>query len=402
MPQQSYYGDKLSEHLTETPEGILICHDVPIGRVGWMDYLGEETPFAELAGQIVKVYRSPDELFSQETIASFEGKSVTNTHPAKLLDVNTIPSTERGHVQNVRQSGDYLVADLFIKDAGLKAEVLEKMKREVSSAYMCEWIPVGERKLEQRGIVGNHVAVVKNGRAGPRVAIHDHKPEGGNEPVKITQKILAAMGFQAFAKEAKPEEIAAAMDAMTEGVEPEKKEPEKKPAADEAPAWAKQLIADVDALKTAATAKPATDAATAVMDAAEKELDEEDKKEAKDADPDPDEDKKDDKKDDKSEEKKEASDAKTVLKKFVQDMKPIIMAIPDEKARLDAANKFVAAVKDARQVGAGNGYADILKTVTGNKKSAMDKAAEDRNRQDATVKATDAWNKAGAAARGGK
>lgn len=401
MPQQSYYGDKLSEHLTETPEGILICHDVPIGRVGWMDYLGEETPFTELAGQIVKVYRSPDELFSPETIASFEGKSVTNNHPAKLLDVNTIPSTERGHVQNVREAGDCLVADLFIKDTGLKTEVLEKLKREVSSAYMCEWIPVGERKLEQRGIVGNHVAVVKNGRAGPRVAIQDHKPEGGNEPVKITQKILAAMGFQAFAKEAKPEEIAAAMDAMTAGEEPANEKPDKKEAKDEAPAWAKELIADVAALKTAAAAKPATDAAAVVMDAAEKELDEEeDKKEAKDADPD--EDKKDDKKDDKSEEKKEASDAKAVLKKFVQDMKPIIMAIPDEKARLEAANKFAAVVKDARQAGVGNGYADILKTVTGNKKSAMDKAAEANNRVEATAKAAEAWNQAGVAARGGK
>lgn len=30
----AYYGSKISEHMTKTPEGFLICHDVPIARIG--------------------------------------------------------------------------------------------------------------------------------------------------------------------------------------------------------------------------------------------------------------------------------------------------------------------------------------------------------------------------------
>jgi hypothetical protein len=76
-----YFGSKISDNKVLTPEGYLICKNVPIGRVGWMDYLGEELGIEEKRGQVVKVYRSPEQLFSKATIASFEGKSVTNNHP---------------------------------------------------------------------------------------------------------------------------------------------------------------------------------------------------------------------------------------------------------------------------------------------------------------------------------
>lgn len=39
-----YYGSRISDHITETPEGYLVCHDVPIARTGTQKYLGRETP----------------------------------------------------------------------------------------------------------------------------------------------------------------------------------------------------------------------------------------------------------------------------------------------------------------------------------------------------------------------
>ena len=30
----AYYGARISPHMTRTPEGYLICHDVPINRTG--------------------------------------------------------------------------------------------------------------------------------------------------------------------------------------------------------------------------------------------------------------------------------------------------------------------------------------------------------------------------------
>ena len=38
----AYYGSKISEHMTKTPEGFLICHDVPIARIGQQEYFAGE------------------------------------------------------------------------------------------------------------------------------------------------------------------------------------------------------------------------------------------------------------------------------------------------------------------------------------------------------------------------
>ena len=38
----AYYGTKISPHMTDTPEGYLICHDVAIARSGDMVYRASE------------------------------------------------------------------------------------------------------------------------------------------------------------------------------------------------------------------------------------------------------------------------------------------------------------------------------------------------------------------------
>ena len=403
----SYYGDKISDNMSLTPEGYLTCLNVPIGRIGWMDYYGQELPadFGEPFGSLCKVYRSPEELFSDATMSSFEGKSITNTHPTMNLDISTTPMIERGHIQNVRRDSDFLVADLFVKDAGLISEIQNKLKREVSCGYDCSWHKIGDGKYEQKNIIGNHVAVVPNGRAGSKVAIHDSKPEieqilGGKKFMgKVTKQILTAMGFKAYVQDAEPEDIAKAMDAMneedekkkeTKDAEPEKKgteEPKKeevKDADETIPEWAKTLIEEVKALKVAEK-KEVNDAKT-VMDAIEEELDGE--KEVKDEEPEK-----------KEEEKKETGEkgnaADAALKKFVQDMKPIIMAIPDEKTRTETAKKFASTVHDARSYNT-DGYANILNAISNNKKSAMDAATHQRlTTTEAAEKSCNAWAAAG-------
>lgn len=418
----NYYGDKISKNMVMTPEGYLVCENVPIGRTGYMEYLGRELPsaFNEPTGELFRVYRSPEELFSEATIASFEGKPVTNTHPVANLDVNTVPMIERGHVQNIRREGDFLMADLHVKDAGLISEIQNELKREVSSGYDCSWHKIGEGVYEQREIIGNHVAVVPNGRAGPKVAIMDaalnEKPKtGGKKTMKITQKMLAAIGFKHFAQDADPEDIAKAMDAMKED-EAEKKDPakdaepdpeKKEPAKDAEPEQGSQLIDmmnklldRIEKLESREEAQQG-ETADAVMDALEKDMD----KEVKDEDPDPDKkedpEKKETKDTDPDPEKKGAADAG--LKKWVQDMKPIIMAIPDEKVRLETAKKFASSVQDARSFRSANGYGSILTAVDKNKRSAMDgyNAQKQSVAEQAEV-ACNAWAAAGEKMKGGK
>lgn len=423
----SYYGDKISDNMKETPEHYLVCSNVKIGRTGAMDYLGQELPsaFNEPMGKICKVSRTPEELFSKVTMDSFEGKSVTNTHPSNNLDVSTTPMTERGHIQNIRRDGDYLVGDLFVKDAGLISEIQNNLKREVSCGYDCSWHKIAEGEYEQRDIIGNHVAVVPNGRAGSRVAIQDSKPDelkdtkskeqntGGKRYMgKISKQFLTALGLKHYAMDAEPDDLAKAMDAMNEKDEEEEKktvkdaEPEKEPEkkeevkdADETvPEWAKKLMADVAALKTAEKKedKGADDAKT-VMDAVEKELNGE---EVKDEDPEKKEEVKDEDPIKEDAEKGKVADA--ALIKFVQDMKPIIMNIPDEKLRTETARKFASSVHDARSVSS-DGYKNIMDTVAGNKQSAMDSATIQRmTMTQAAEQSCNKWKAAGEKMKSGK
>ena len=111
-----YYGTRLSENISRRePEGYLLCLNVPVARTGTQEYLPEELGLpprtasggnlvggnltrnkqapqcgaapiesAELSPGppgLVSVLRPEAEVFSPETIASFEGMPVTNDHP---------------------------------------------------------------------------------------------------------------------------------------------------------------------------------------------------------------------------------------------------------------------------------------------------------------------------------
>lgn len=240
--------------MTKTPEGFLICHNVPIARTGWYDYLAEEIGVQDSGPmRIVKVYRSAEEVFSKKAIASFEGKIVTDNHPPELLTPETADFYTKGAMQNVRQSitePDLLLADLIIYNQRLIDEIGKEGKREVSCGYEYNLISNGDGTYSQTNIVGNHVAVVESGRAGDRVAIMDSKiteMEGEKKrmsKVKIPKKqrgpvtnLFAAMGLKHFAIDAEPEEIAEAVDALAdereEGESTEETPVEKKESAND-------------------------------------------------------------------------------------------------------------------------------------------------------------------------
>lgn len=176
-----YYTDeKLGSTRSRTPEGFLVCKDVPIARVGNLLYAAGEVPVDAGKDGIVTIERRPEDVFSQSAIASFEGKPVTNDHPP--FGVKVDPTNWRklaiGDVRNVRQ-GDgrttdagFLYADLIIKDADAIRDV-EDGKKEVSAGYDAEYEQVAPGHGRQHDIIGNHVALVDKGRCGPKCAIGD-------------------------------------------------------------------------------------------------------------------------------------------------------------------------------------------------------------------------------------
>jgi hypothetical protein len=163
--------------MTETPEGFLVAHNVPISRIGVYDYLEKEIK-ADGSGQVVKVFRDPAEVFSPAAIASFEGKPLTDDHPTDGVFPDGARYLVKGAVQNVRRGSgdkaDLLLADLIVYDEQLIQEI-KNGKREVSAGYDCDYVPRGDGSYDQRNIVGNHVAVVDKGRGGDRVRINDRR-----------------------------------------------------------------------------------------------------------------------------------------------------------------------------------------------------------------------------------
>lgn len=207
--------------MTKTPEGFLVCHNVPIARTGWYEYLASEIGTG--GNEIVKVYRSPEEVFSQSAIASFEGKPVTDEHPPDLLTPETVNIFVKGTIQNVRQDTkqtDLLIGDLIIYDSVLINEI-DKGKREVSCGYECSYKDNGDGTYNQVQICGNHVAVVEAGRAGDRVAIKDSKisdRKGEKKKMakkKITKSWLQALGLKHYIADADPEEAADALNEIS-------------------------------------------------------------------------------------------------------------------------------------------------------------------------------------------
>ncbi len=210
-----YYGSKLSENMTETPEGFLLCLNVPIGRTGSQEYLGQELGMEY--GKRYEVLRTEEEVFSVAAMASFEGKPFCDEHPSNEVTPENATQYTKGNVRNVRrgsgEQSDLLLADIIVYDKAV-INAIRQGKREVSCGYNCLYEPAGEYQLKQTSIIGNHVALVEKGRAGSRVAIKDELPEKRREKQMETKSKKSILGrmFGAYAQDATPEELELAVD----------------------------------------------------------------------------------------------------------------------------------------------------------------------------------------------
>ena len=175
-----YTVEKIGPNRAKTPEGFLLCRDVPVARTGMMLYGPDETPVPAGPDGIVKIFRDAEQVFRAETIASANGKAVVNDHPEsdvlpenwKALSIGTMINVHRGEGVD----DDLLLADLLIMDADGIA-LVESGKAEVSLGYDADYVIVEPGIGRQEDLYINHVAIVDEGRCGPRCAIRDCKPK---------------------------------------------------------------------------------------------------------------------------------------------------------------------------------------------------------------------------------
>lgn len=181
MKGSFYTTEKLGPKRSLTPEGFLLCEDVPLARTGMMIYGPDETPIDAGPDGLVKIFRDEDEVFRPETMASLLGKPVTNDHPDEDVTPENWKDLALGTAINIRRGegayDDLLIGDLLVTDKEGIKEILENDKTEISLGYDADYEEVRPGVGRQRNIICNHIALVDQGRCGPRCAVNDHSPK---------------------------------------------------------------------------------------------------------------------------------------------------------------------------------------------------------------------------------
>lgn len=326
----------------------------------------------------VTVNRTEEEVFSIATIASFEGKPITNNHPTEDVRPDNIASYLRGVSSNVRRGtgneSDLLLSDLIVYDPNL-ISLIEAGKKEISCGYDCVYAPVNDQ-YEQQQIRGNHIAVVESGRAGPRVKIKDSQIKGAKKMPKIDKNTLLGKILKAFSVDAEPEEIAAAHALMTKDGDPEKEPAKDAEPADEMLTTLKAIVTRLEALEAKETAqqdaKPEPDA----LDALEEEL----KGETKDEDAEesvtvPAESMNDE---EAEEEKEKTADSNAGILASIKAMKPVIASMTNPVDRKKASDALAKAMRDQMPKPSVKPKADAYKAMATPKKSKDAKAPADQ------------------------
>ena len=160
------------EKYETTPEGYLRAW-ATIARTGVQTYTDAD-------GSIRREYRPEAEVASPESLTSFGGKAITFEHPPILLDSQNTKNYQIGFTgTDIVYDNGFVRAVMTITDQEAIDRIMRGDAKEVSAGYRVEFDPTpgvtenGENYDGiQKSISGNHVAVVRRGRAGPQVKLH--------------------------------------------------------------------------------------------------------------------------------------------------------------------------------------------------------------------------------------
>lgn len=390
---RAFYGSKISGHMIRTPEGYLVCKEVPIARTGTQEYRGMEFG-GENPEKIYVVKRPEEEVFSKAALASFEGKPVVDEHPDENVTPDNIGRYIKGTCRDVRRGegalSDCVVADLIIYDKDLIKKI-ESGKRDISCGYDCLWDPKDDDTYVQLEIRGNHVAVVEEGRAGHKVSIRDSRKGGKTMSEKSKNSIWGRM-LSAFAHDSDttPEDLEAAakMKPASDEDDPvktvpvvEKKEEPKSTIDAELDARLKKIEDAIAALSEKPDKKPEEE--SDALDALEEELkgEKEETHDESDVEVDPKEinAKQEEAEDDEEdvvepEDEEEAKAARDAALKAISALKPVVAALPKSQ-RKKAADSLADLIRGNIH---DDGYDAIMKAKENGRKKAKDKAMDDR------------------------
>jgi uncharacterized protein len=160
----------------EDSNGYITVNNNPIIRAGIFQYKGSSLPGGD-PNQIYNVYRPLEELTNADTLKSFAGLPILDDHEMVGGKYARGPEERGVHgatLQNIAVSGNDILAPLRIFSRTLKS-LIDAGKTSLSLGYKCHF----EKSCGmfegiaynyiQRGIRGNHLALVSQGRNGTAV-----------------------------------------------------------------------------------------------------------------------------------------------------------------------------------------------------------------------------------------
>jgi hypothetical protein len=162
----------ISPNWEKTPDGFLRVHGT-FSRTGCLSYKRAD-------GSTQVEYRPEEEVAHRDSILSLGGLPVTLEHPPELLTPANTRQYQRGSTgTEVKYDNGFVKGVVILTDAELIAAVERGDARELSIGYRVQIdrtpgvTATGEHyDAIQRRIVGNHLAVTREGRSGSEVRLH--------------------------------------------------------------------------------------------------------------------------------------------------------------------------------------------------------------------------------------
>lgn len=207
-----------------TKDGFLVG-EARVSRAGNVQvYYGSELGLTgDAAGKPFGVFRDPDVVFENDSMASLAGRPVTRGHPSAGVDAKNWRDLAKGQMGGtVRRDGEHVVASMAIMDAEAVKEI-EAGARSLSAGYTVSLVAdegVAEDgtpfSFRQAGPLRfNHVAYLPdnnpragNTRFGDAAApwgaspIHDHQPNKEPSMADLTTVVVGDSAVQIAASDA--------------------------------------------------------------------------------------------------------------------------------------------------------------------------------------------------------
>lgn len=194
---------------TMDDNGFMHIRISPFTKEQVAPYYGREIPgYGELGLDPDKIYygyRPAEELSKPETVASINGIPVQLRHHAEFADAPARETRVGATGTDAEWRAPYLMNSLTIFDADAQKAINSGALRELSMAYHYRpEMKAGEFNGQHydfimRGIRGNHLALVEEGRAGADVLVYDSKPGASMDKLeeitaaqaKLTEEVTA-------------------------------------------------------------------------------------------------------------------------------------------------------------------------------------------------------------------